>query len=216
MLELNFMFDNVHKSFDFRINNALQNQTLNLKILNAQLFSRLGFVTDEMTMRERESRREIEARAIAINDPNAECIVSARESIDNAVEYAGYSINGLIGEVMYYVNEIEHNYFYPLIHVLQFESNIIQWSVKATLRRYNPVINMTPMITRLQDDYNVVTLLYQISIGNIAREMVLIDEHMNTVKQTMFPQLNGIRDYFGFTADRVKDSLPFCEATPEE
>jgi hypothetical protein len=210
MSELNSLFNTIHENFDFRINKAIRNQTTYLRVLNAQLFSRLGFVTDQIEVKKEQILRDIERRALQINSPEAECILDAMAGIENAVEYAGYNINGIIGEVMFNVNEIEKDFFYPLIHTLQLESNTMQWSVKSELRRFNPVTGMTALIERLNGDYEVLLALYDVSVRNIEREMVAMNSHMNDVKASMFPQLNGVRDYFGFTANIIRDNLPLC------
>lgn len=213
MRELNSLYDTLHKNFDFRTVRALQNQTLNMKILNAQFLSRVGFISDEIKAKARQTLYDIESRAIQINDWDAECIVDAKESLVNAEDYAGIQINGITGETMYYINDIESRFFYPLIGVLQRESNIMQWNVMSVVRRYNPVTQIDELMTRLEEDYQVLVLLYTISVTNIAREIELIEAQMNGVKRSTFPQLNGVRDYFVFGADRIKDTLPDCNAT---
>lgn len=210
-LELNFAFDVLHRNFDFRINNAFTAQSRNLQILNAQLFSRIGFVHDEIRVIEQQALDEIQERANNLTNPESDCIVGARQSLENALDYAGYTMNGAVGEVMFYVNEIERSYFYPYINVLQFESNVIQSTVLTELRRYNPVTDIDRSIQRLDDDYYVTVALYQFAIAQIASEMNLMDNHMNVVKSSFFPQLNSIRDYFTFQARLIKDSMLFCE-----
>lgn len=207
--ELNTSFDLVHKNFDFRINNAFVNMTSEMKILQAQLISRLGFVTDEIRMKEMETRFEINVAA-NMTSAESECIVELQESLENAVQYVGYSINGVVGEVKFYVDQIEHDYFYPYIGILQRESNIIQWMVLSEIRRGNPVDNMERVIERLEDDYFVVHAMYQSAVSQIPAEMVRLHDHMDEVKEFYFPQLNSIRDYFRFSADMIKDSLPAC------
>lgn len=206
------MFDVVHQNIDFRTNNAIQDQSTNIKILNAQLISRLGFVSEEIKNKDRETSAEITLRSQNISSTTAECIVDARLSLENAVQYAGYSLNGLVSEVMYYINAIEGDYFYPYIRILQWESNIIQGSIMSTIHRANPVTNVANLIQRLEEDYAIMVLIYQASIPNIAREITNVENKFNEVKQTMFPQLNSIRDYFFFTANFIKETLPLCEA----
>lgn len=111
---------------------------------------------------------------------------------------------------MWYVNEIEHNYFYPLVNVLTLESNVIQWSVKSAFRRYNPMSQTDRLMQKLDDDYAVMVILYQASITNLANEIVGLEEHMNDLKGSYFPQLNGIRDYFTFTANFITGTLEQC------
>lgn len=206
------MFDLIHQNMDFRTNNAIIEQAQTIKIMNAQLISRLGFVVDEIKLKQRETELEINMRAGNISSPDAECIVEARLSLENAADYVGYSLNGLLSEVMFYINELEDDYFYPYIRILQWESNIIQNSVMSTIHRNNPVTDVANLIERLQGDYAVMVYLYQSSIPNIAREMLSVDRKFNEIKQTMFPQLNSIRDYFAFTSNFIRETLPMCEA----
>lgn len=212
MSELNSLFDTLHKNFDFRINKALRNQTSYLRIINAQLFSRVGFVKDEIKFKEMEVLRAIQRRGQEIGNQEAECIVEARMGIENSVEYAGYNINGINGETMFFVNQVENDYFYPLIHVLQFQSNLMQSTIISEIHRYNPVTQASRSIERLESDYEVLLVLYDISIRNIEREMSAMDDHMNDIKASMFPQLNSVRDYFNFTANIIRDNLPLCTA----
>lgn len=206
------MFDLVHKNMDFRTNIAVVEQAQTIKIMNAQLISRLGFVVDEIKIKQFEIDLEITMRAQNISSPDAECILEARLSLENAADYVGYSLNGLLSEVMFYINELEDDYFYPYIRILQWESNIIQNSVISTIHRNNPVTDVANLIERLQGDYAIMVYLYQSSIPNIAREMSSVDRKFNEIKQTMFPQLNSIRDYFAFTANFIRETLPLCEA----
>lgn len=208
---MNTAFDILHKNFDFRINNAISAQSRNLQIINAQLLSRLGFVNDEIRLVENRTREAIDIHSWVINNNSSECILEARAELDNALEYAGTSMMTLIEEVMYYVNRIEHNYFYPLIDVLSLESNVIQWSAKSSLRRYNAITQTNRLMQRLDDDYEVMVILYQASINNIANEMTSMEEHFNEVRASYFPQLNGIRDYFTFTANFITGTLEQCE-----
>lgn len=210
MRELNMLYDTLHKNFDLRINRSHQNQTLNNKIMNAQFISRIGFISDEIKQKSYETFNAIDSRAIQINSRDAPCIVEAKEALENAENYAGYQINGIAGETMYYINDIESRFLYPLLDVLQRESNIMQWNVKSVVRRYNPVTSMNTLMTRLEEDYQVLVILYTISITNIAREVELINNQMNEVRRSTFPQLSGVRDYFFFAADRIKDTMPDC------
>lgn len=212
MQERNTGFDLLHKNFDFRINGAIRNTTQALRVLQAQMLSRVGFVTDEIRERQEYYRDEIVAHGIRIGNPEAQCVLDAHESLDNAAEYAGYSMTGIIGEAMFYINQIERDYFFPYINVLQLESNVIQWTVLAEFRRVNAVTNTANLIRRLDDDYMVILALYQSAITNIPREMQRIEDHMNEVKQSIFPQLNSVRDYFSFTAAAITGELPLCEA----
>ena len=198
----------IHQNFDLRTNIAIRSQSTNLRILNAQLISRLGFISNEINSKKQEVLDDIEA----IGNSESECVAEAALELDSASEYASYSLNMLMAEVMFYIDEVEKDYFYPLMRLLQWESNIIQWSVKAVMHRENPVTRADALIRRLEDDYQVMVALYSASINNIAGEVQAFDNKMNGVKETMFPQLNSIRDYFTFTVNLIKDSLTLCDA----
>lgn len=186
-----------------------------LKVLNSQLLSRMGFVAVEINIKGQETVDEIDDRALAIGDPDADCIRDARVSLDNAIDYAGYNINGIMGEVIWNVNQIESTYFYPLINVLKLESNIMQSMVMTEIHRYNPVTDIQRLLDRLDSDYHVLVQLYESALASIEREWALINDRMNEVKRSMFPQLNSVRDYFIFNANLIKEILPSCNATPD-
>lgn len=212
MRERNTGFDLLHKNFDFRINAAIRNMTQALRVIQAQMLSRVGFVTDEIHERHEYYRDEVTAHGIRIGNPEAQCVLDAFESLESATEYAGYSMTGVVGEAMFYINQIEHDYFYPYINTLQLESNVIQWTVLSEFRRANPVTQTSSLVQRLDDDYMIILALYQSAIQNIPREMERINDHMNELKQSIFPQLNAVRDYFAFTAAAIAGELPLCEA----
>lgn len=151
-------------------------------------------------------------RGVEISAPNAQCILDATVSLENALDYAGYNTNGLVGEVMWYINEIEASFFYPLVNILQLQSNVIQWTILSELLRASPTSNIEQLIQRIEDDYYVMVIIYQSAVGNIASEMLALDNQMNQVKATFFPQLDSTRDYFYFTSSFIVDSLSACTA----
>lgn len=206
------MFDVIHQNFDFRTNNAIRAQSINLRILNAQLISRLGYVSNEIARKKQEVLDAIDERAEIVGNPELGCIQDGVASLENAADYASENLNELMAEVMSAFDHVERDYFYPLMRVLQWESNIIQSSVKVGMHRENPVTHAAALIQRLEDDYYVMVSLYTASITNIAREIDSFDHRMNELKQTMFPRLNSIRDYFNFDANLIKDLLTICNA----
>ncbi|CRK95139.1 CLUMA_CG008617, isoform A [Clunio marinus] len=213
LLELQSSFNILHANFEYRINRAIESQAINLKIANSQLISRMGFVSDEINDKRNETINEINLRAAEIDDFEAECIVGSLESVENSAQYAGTNLMAAVGEAMFYINQIEQSYFYPLINVLQIESSIIQWTILSSMHRYNSVTEIERLISRLEDDYFVTWTLYEISIRNIEREVQRIDENFNEIKSWYFPQLNSHRDYFTFTANFIREDLSQCEAT---
>lgn len=69
------LFNSLHLSYDRTLNAAVSDQSRNLKIHNAQFFSRLGFVAEDMKNKEREVIDVIRDRGIQIGDTNAQCIL---------------------------------------------------------------------------------------------------------------------------------------------
>lgn len=124
-------------------------------------------------------------------------------------------MNVLVQEVMFYINTIEQDYVYPLLNALFFESNIMQWEVLGTTNRHNPVAETEEWIQRLDDDLAVLVILYQFSIENIASEFRRLNDHFNEVKQNFFPVLKSTGDYFIFTANRIRDTMPDCVVANE-
>lgn len=63
-------------------------------------------------------------------------------------------------------NRISRSFFYPLIEVLHYQSNQIQWEVLNVLGRYNPVTQMSQFINRLEEDVYILGLLLEIAKSN--------------------------------------------------
>lgn len=209
LLELNQSFDILHKNFDFRINNALRNTSMELKILQAQMISRLGFVVDEI--RETENRTLATINAVeSIEGHDPECLEGLRESLQNAVEYVGSNIMISVGQAMSVINQVEATIFYPYIGILQRDSNIMQWMVLSELGRGNTVTNLNGIISTLEIDYVIVLALYQSAIQQIPAEMVRLHDHMDQVKESFFPELNSARDYFVFDANMIGNTAEIC------
>lgn len=185
-----------------------------LKIFQAQATSRLGFVTDEIMRSKMEALRMIDNRAIQINATEAECIVNARDALENAVTYAGDSINQAVQEVFFYLNQIKEQEFYPLISTLMIESNEIQWTVLAELKRTNIVTDFPRFLSTLETDYDTLLFLMDNSLQNLEWEISFFNTELNGIKQTFFPQMNSFRDYFIFNANLIKEDMPNCNNDP--
>lgn len=211
--DLNQNFDDLHMKYTTQIDIYELSQDFYFKVLNSQLISRLGFVLEEMKAKQSEVQIEIVDRALEIGNITAACIVDAEESLENAINYAARNIQESVDEVMTSLNAIENDYFYPLINALRFESNVMQWQVLTALRRDNPITRIQNLITRLNDDYLVLYILYTSSMNNIDREVQRVNIRTNNDKSIMFPMLESFNVYFKFQANLIKDSLTLCNNT---
>lgn len=70
MLEINSMFDLLHKNYDNQINKQWFVQKRNMNVYNAQFLSRYGFVVDEIKQRELQTIEAIERRGQEIGECN--------------------------------------------------------------------------------------------------------------------------------------------------
>lgn len=181
-----------------------------MKIFQAQAMSRLGFVTDEIMHQKNDALRAIDVRSIQINSTEAECIVNAIDSLENAVTYAGSSINQAVAEVFFYLNQIKDREFFPLISTLYTESSEIQWTVMAETTRFNLVEDFGGFIAKLESDYQVLLFLMNNSLQNLEFEIGFFNTELNVIKQSFFPQMNSFRDYFNFTANLIIQDMPNC------
>lgn len=123
-----------------------------------------------------------------IGNPNAECLESARFSLTSVIDYAGlnfksihtvifffiylisYKINLFLQDIIDNFNRISRGYFYPLIEILHYQSNQIQWEVLNVLGSFNPVTQMPQFINRLEDDYFIMVILYEMAIGEFKQK----------------------------------------------
>lgn len=213
MVDLNENFDDLHMKYNDQVDVYETQQDFNFKVFNSQLLSRLGFVLDEMKVKQAEVQVEIVDRALVIGNSTAECIVDAEESLENAINYTARNIQESVKEIMESLNVIENDYFYPLVNALRLESNNMQKQVLVSFRRDNPVTRYQNLLARLNDDYLVLYILYASSMNNIDREIVKITNRTNVDKSTMFPMLNSFNIYFMFQANLIKESLTMCNNT---
>lgn len=68
MLELNSMFDSIHKKYDYQIRDSWFRQKHNLNVYNAQFLSRYGFIVDQVKEREYEVLDAIQKRGQEIGN----------------------------------------------------------------------------------------------------------------------------------------------------
>jgi hypothetical protein len=166
------------------------------------------------------------------DNTDSECLNTIRFSLENAAGYAGMNYMITAGEIVYYFNEISERDFYPLVQVLHYQSNSIQWSIVNALRSINPVTNMSQLIERLETDYATSVLMYELAISestikltnefiinsndfilflaNLQDELNLALREFNTVKSSIFPTFNSVKSYFLFTANYLADALNAC------
>ncbi|KAG5671223.1 hypothetical protein PVAND_001432 [Polypedilum vanderplanki] len=212
LLELNSMFDVLHKNYDNQINLKWFTQKHNMKVINAQFLSRYGFSVQEVKDKEAEVLEAIEARGVEINNPNSECLNTTRSALANAIEYANMNFAGTVGEILYYFDEISSEFFYPVVEVLHMQSNEIQWEVLHALQHVNPVSDMDRLIQRLRDDYYVIVWLYENAIENMNVEIQRVQQNYNRVRSSIFPTFRNVAAYFNFNANMLIDTLPGCTA----
>ena len=114
MLELNSMFDSIHKKYDYQIRDSWFRQKHNMDVYNAQFLSRYGFVVDQVKQREYEVLDAIQKRGQEIGEffmcnkknisikfiwfagnQNSECLEGVRFSLTSAIDYAGLNFKAI-------------------------------------------------------------------------------------------------------------------------
>lgn len=213
--EIHSLFNVMHQNFEYRLLRATEDQILNQKIFQAQAISRLGFVIDEINLKNEETITAIENRANEIanngNGTDAECIVNARGALENAAEYSGESVSSAVTELFYYLNQLKNTEFYPLVNTLLLESNELQWTVVFEVNNTNVVSNWQEFFGKLEFDYDYTKILFENSMNNLDFEMNLFEDGLNEIKRSYFPELNSFRDYFFFQASLISNDLPNCD-----
>lgn len=68
MLEMNSLFDELHKNYDIQIQSQWRIQKHNMNVYNAQFLSRYGFVVDQVKTREAEILEAIQLRGQEIGE----------------------------------------------------------------------------------------------------------------------------------------------------
>ncbi|XP_070507554.1 uncharacterized protein [Chironomus tepperi] len=211
LMDLNFMFDVLHKNYDHEINKAWMQQKHNMKVLNAQFLSRYGFNIEEMKDKEATVLEAIEQRAQEIGDPNNECINTVRYGLTNAVGYANMNYAATVQEILYYFNQTNDVFFYPNVEVFHFQSNSFQWEILNALLEINPVADMDGLIRRLMADYYIILEMFQEAVNTLASDIREYDREFNRIRGSIFPTFQNVRDYFFFTCESLKDTLTRCE-----
>ncbi|CAG9806903.1 unnamed protein product [Chironomus riparius] len=211
LMDLNFMFDILHKNYDHEINKAWTQQKHNMKVLNAQFLSRYGFNIDEMKTKEGEVLEAIEQRGEETGNPDSECIQSIRYGLTNAVGYANMNYAATVEEILFYFNQTNDSFFYPNVEIFHFQSNSFQWEILNALLEINPVADMSGLIRRLMADYYIILEMFEEAVNTLASDIREYDREFNRIRGSIFPTFQNVRDYFFFTCNSLKDSLSRCE-----
>lgn len=91
--------------------------------------------------------------------------MNLRQGLANAVDYANMNLAGEVQEIFFYFNQTNDSIFYPQVEIFHFQSNSFQWEILNALSSFNPVDDMSGLISRLLLDYYAILGLFENAIG---------------------------------------------------
>ncbi|KAG5671221.1 hypothetical protein PVAND_001430 [Polypedilum vanderplanki] len=208
LLELNSMFDVLHKNYDNQINLKWNIQKHNMKVINAQFLSMYGFAVQEVQDMHDEFSREIEE---AINELGLTTCLNRTMILFNftATQFGVINANA-IWTIKNSFEDISARIFYPLVEKLHQESNSFQWKVLSALNDLNPISEIHDLLENLHKEYDEIILLYENAIENLQNEIQLTQMEFNQVRKNAYQTFDYNKNYYRDMMDIIRTQFKEC------
>lgn len=185
-------------------------QTNDERTLQAQFFSRVGFVTTEVQAIESAVRQQIVEHGIWIGNSEAECILEAH----SALQFHILDTADLMKEVNTLAStefaRIPNNYVHPHIAETERLSKGLFNEVMLTMSRHNIVTDAQVMLDELEaQERELRNSLPSVRVG-IQTEMENMRLQMNYVKSQVFPLLQYVLGWFQDDTNAIIANLQTC------
>ncbi|KAG5671222.1 hypothetical protein PVAND_001431 [Polypedilum vanderplanki] len=199
LLELNSMFDVLHKNYDNQINLKWNIQKHNMKVINAQFLSIYGFAVQEVQDMHDKYLREVEEVMNELGDLNPaqeQCFNRTVAMYNLFATQFGIMNANAVWTIKKSFEEISARIFYPLIEKLHQESNSFQWKVLSALNDLNPISEIHDLLENLHKKYDEIILLYENAIENLQNEIQLTQMEFNQVRKNAYQVFEFNKNFY--------------------
>lgn len=206
------MVANTNIQYRAFIASARHEYDLLLKQHHARVISRVGFVSQEVMDLRDEITAEIDDRASEIGNPEAACIVEARESLDVAVELAGAQMMDVSHDWADQIHLVHDEFVSPLLKELDILTSILEIEMLVVFGVLNPVTEIEEIVTNLYFEATFYAIFFEIFVDEIIIDFTIFENFTRDKNERLFPIIGDAATGFTDTATVIRDSLPGCTA----
>lgn len=210
ILEIKLGFFEIHDSLDVVIKEARNRQFHDETVLQAQLFSRLGLVTQQIKDLRFATHRQIINRGLEIGNTAALCIIEADEALDVLSRESGEELMELAKIGVKDFLRIPDEFVYPTLDRTEALSQGFLNEVMLQIANENAVTNIHELVEKLEASKNVFGNLIPIFSESFHDETIRFTVEMNYVKAQIFPILDYTLGYFRDGIEGITRLLPNC------
>lgn len=178
----------------------------------SRALSSIGLVSQDMKDLQVVVNNEINNRANVIGNPEAGCILEARRDIESAADQAGDHIMTVAHDWILELHILNDEYIGHIVFELELITSLFDFEILSVLAYYNSVTEMEELVTLLYFESVIYEALFELFVSLFFDEFVLFEMITNGKNARLFPVLHTARDDFFATANRIRTSLPNCNA----
>lgn len=177
---------------------------------NARLLSRIGYVSEEIKNLENEVSLEIESRGTEIGNNEAECILTARATLESSLTAAGEVIRSVatsLSEDLITLNEIA---VHPIFEDIEFLISVFEVEILNIFSFTNSVTNMIQVLIILESEIRAYGQLFEYFVTEVYVEMIIHGMLTVELNRDAFSYLNYALGRFTNSSEGIRSSLIDC------
>lgn len=178
--------------------------------VNARFLSRIGFIVEEIKDLQYQTQLEIEDRATEINNNEAECILTARSSLEASLADAGTVITSAAIELIKDLHILNEIAVHGVLDELELFVSRFDFKIFSTFGEMNTVTAMFTFLIMLESEIRNYGALFEYYVNEIYTELVIYDMLMEEVAGIVLPELDGGLQGFRNSAEIIRSSLVTC------
>lgn len=210
-LELNNEFVSLHDSYEELLIYARGQQKNDERVLQAQLFSRIAFVTSEIKDLDFATHRRIIEHGLRIGNTAAECIIEADTSLQMMSTEAGQELNEISEIASKDFQRIPSEFVHPYLYDTTYASKVFLMKVMKSITGVNAIRGINEAVTKLENDLEESKSVFASFKERLQQETSSKQKEMNYMKAEVFPILEYTLRYFRQGTERIVANLMNCD-----
>lgn len=210
LLEVNRGFLEVNNLYNDFLSESRAQQTRDERVIQAQLFSRLGFVTSQISDLDFATHRQIIEHGLRIGNTAAECIVEADTVLQALAEEIGSELMEIAAIARKDFMRIPNEFVHPLVERTELTSTGFFNQVLLGVAGSNVVSQGQDMVELLEEQAQHVRDNLETLHTELQDEIAYQTRQMNYLRGEVFPILEYSLSYFREGTEAIIAGLSDC------
>lgn len=206
----------LHDSYFEAIETARDHQSHDERVLQAQLVSRIAFVSSQIKDLDFATHRRIIEHGLRIGNTAAECIVDADETLQLLSAESGQEINEISAIASKDFLRIPNEFAHPLFYQTQHKSKKILKQILSMITQINPVTHLDELADYLESRHENFSNDFAQFNDDVEFDVTRQRKEMNYMKAEVFPILEYSLRYFRQGTERIIENLRDCNWTRKQ